>query len=434
MKRALLTAFAGLTVLYALAGTWRKNERAAGLDFYIYFVAGQLAGRSDIDNIYSQEVQERVGEEYFERAQRGSSELRKYDAQRRRRLDNVSSPFLYTTLRWVSRDYDRALQQYHVAVLAAFLAGVLLIARRVKLSWAAALFLLAGLLLYYRGFEADLRVGNVNSLQFLMLSLAFWSPPVLAGAILGLLVCFKPNLILVALLLAIAHDRRRLKLEVFGGLAGALIAAVAAALSYGSFHVWTQWMTAANQFWHRIPTRMERNVTPALALFVEHGTWPSYAIAAVLFAIAAVVIVGPLPSRRLGRRRPAAVAASETLPAQPAGTPAVHSDARAGTPAVHSDARDVLIAGVGILIYLMSATVVWLHYMVLVVPVAMALMRWRGTAVIALLALAMIAEVPFEMIVGRAAAAVEAMLITPALVALYACAVWKLSHRDPATA
>jgi hypothetical protein len=163
-------------------------------------------------------------------------------------------------------------------------------------------------------------------------------------------------------------------------------------------------------------------VTPALALFVEHGTWPSYAIAAVLFAIAAVAIAGPLPSRRLGRWRPAAVAASETLAAQPA-----------GTPAVRSEARDVLIAGIGILIYLMSATVVWLHYMVLVVPVAIALMRWRVTAFIALLALAMLAEVPFEMIVGKAAAPVEAMLITPALVALYACAVWKLSHRDPAT-
>jgi hypothetical protein len=95
---------------------------------------------------------------------------------------------------------------------------------------------------------------------------------------------------------------------------------------------------------------------------------------------------------------------------------------------------DVLIAGVGILIYLMSATVVWLHYMVLVVPVAMALMHWRITAIVALLALAMIAEVPFEMLVGKPAAPIEAMLITPALLALYACAVWRLSHRDPSAA
>jgi hypothetical protein len=386
MKRAFLIAVAALAVLYALRVTWRKNERAAGLDFYIYFVAGQLAGRADVTDIYSPETQERVGDEYFERAQRGTSELRKYDAQRRRRLDNVSSPFLYTTLRWVSRDYERALTQDHVAVLIAFVAGVLLIARRVRLPWCLALLLVAGLLLYYRGFEADLRVGNVNSFQLFALALSFWVPPIFAGALMAMLLCFKPNLIFVALLLAISHDRGRLKRELLGGLAGAAIALVAGAVSYGSPRVWMQWVSAANQFWHRIPTRLERNVTPALALFQEHGAWPSYALAAVLFAIAACAVW-----RRKG------------------------------------SADDVLVAGTGILIYLLSATVVWLHYMVLVVPVAIALMRWRGTAVVALLALAMIAEVPFEMLTGKPAAPIEVMLIAPALCALYASAVWKLA-------
>jgi len=168
MKR-ILTAIAAAAALYALFVTWRQNEQAAGLDFYIYYVNAQLPARADVDNIYSAETQERIGEEYYARAQSGPSELRKYDATRRRRLDNVSSPFLYTTLRWVSRDYDVALRQYHALVLFAFVAGVILICRRAGLSWASALFLLAALLLWYRGFEADLRVGNVNSLQLLMI-------------------------------------------------------------------------------------------------------------------------------------------------------------------------------------------------------------------------------------------------------------------------
>jgi hypothetical protein len=400
MKRAFFIALAVLAVVYAIAVTWRNNERAAGLDFYIYFVAAQLAGRADVDNIYSAEVQERIGEEYYERAQRGKSELRKYDAQRRRRLDNVSSPFLYTTLRWVSRDYDRALWQYHIVVLLAFIAGVLLIARRVEISWSLALFLLAGLLHYYRGFEADLRVGNVNSLQLLAIAVALWSPPAVAGALLGMLVCFKPNLLFVLLLLVFARvvtrDTRRLKLEVLGGIGGVILAVISAAISYGSLHVWTEWVTAANQFWHRLPTRMERNVTPALTLFHEYGAWPGYVLAAALMLIAAFAI-------RRGKSR-----------------------------------DDALIAGVGILIYLLSATVVWLHYMVLAVPVAIALMRWRGTAVVAVLSLILIAEEPFEMLVGKAAAPIEAWLIAPALAALFVCAVWKLSgeelHRHPTSA
>ncbi|MND09228.1 hypothetical protein D3C83_323840 [compost metagenome] len=53
---------------------------------------------------------------------------------------------------------------------------------------------------------------------------------------------------------------------------------------------------------------------------------------------------------------------------------------------------------------------------------------------VALLALLLIAEEPFEWALSRPAFPVEAMLITPALMALFASGVWKLSHRNPAAA
>ena len=139
---------------------------------------------------------------------------------------------------------------------------------------------------------------------------------------------------------------------------------------------------------------MERNVTPALALFHEHGAWPSYILAALLVVATCIAI-------RRGRSR-----------------------------------DDLLIAATGILIYLMSATVVWLHYMVLVIPSAIALLRWRTSAIVAILGLLVIAEEPFEMLVGRPAASIEAWLITPALVALFLCALWGLavSHAGPSAA
>jgi hypothetical protein len=397
LLRIVLTALAAAATLYAIAVVWRQNARAAGLDFYIYFVAGQLAGRPDVDNIYGAEVQERVGEEYFERAQRSPSELRKYDAGRRRRLDLVSSPFLYTTLRWVSRDYDRALTQYHAFVLLAFIAGVLLLCRIAGVTWPAALFLLAGLLLWYRGFEADLRVGNVNAMQLVALA-AFVSlrKRPASWLLLGALLLFKPNVMFVPLLLLVARLARREHArairEVLFGAIGALIALVIAAISYGSPRVWVQWVAAANEFYHRLPGRAERNVTPALALFQQHGEWISYVLAAVLLAIVCAAIV---------RSK-----SDDTL----------------------------LLVGLGVLIYLISANVVWLHYMVLVIPVAVALLRWRTTAIVAILALLLIAEEPFEWLLERPAFPIEPMLITPALVALFVCAVWKLSHRDPAAA
>lgn len=389
--RRTLTIVAALAVLAAIVVTWQKHERAAGLDFYIYYVNSQLPSHAGVDNIYSPETQERIGEEYFARAEASGSEIRKYDATRRRRLDNVSSPFLYTTLRWVSRDYDLALRQYHVLVLSAFVAGVLLICRRAGVSWAASLFLLAALLLWYRGFEADLRVGNVNSLQLLLIGAMLWCPPVLFGVLLGLLVAFKPNLILVAILLSVWQWRRIAGVAIGGG-----IALIAAAINYGSFNVWLQWIGAANQFWHRLQTREERNVAPALSLFQHYGTWISYAIAALLLAIICVV---------LGRR--------------------------ASRPP-----SSLLLAGLAILIYLISAPVVWLHYMVLVLPLAIALLRRRSTAIVSLVALAMIAEVPFELLARTSIYPRDAMLITPALLALFACGVWALwrSDRDEAAA
>jgi hypothetical protein len=388
MKRTLLTTLAALAVIYAIVVTWKQNERAAGLDFYIYFVNAQLQGRADVENIYDADLQSRIGEEYYERAQRGTSELRKYDAGRRRFVDSVSSPFLYTTLRWVSRNYDRALQQYHVLVLVAFIAGFVAIARRVRLSWPSTLFLLAALLLWYRGFEADLRVGNVNSLQLAALGAAFVSPPLVAGAILGMLLSFKPNLILVPLLLALSRvstrDFGRLKLEVIGGAIGGATAFVAAWISYGTPRVWLQWLARANEFYHRLPTRMERNVTPALPLFHAYGAVASYSLGIALLAIVAFAIW------RAKKR------------------------------------DDVLIAGLGILVYLLSATVVWLHYMVIVLPLALALMRHRVTAALALLALIAIAEEPFEMLTRTAVYPHDAKLIGPAFAVLFVCALWTL--------
>ncbi|HVG25264.1 MAG TPA: glycosyltransferase 87 family protein [Thermoanaerobaculia bacterium] len=390
--RIVLTALAALSAFYATATVWRHNAQAAGLDFYIYFVAGQLAGREDVADIYGAEAQERVGEEYFERAQRSQSELRKYDAGRRRRLDLVSSPFLYTTLRWVSRDYDRALTQIHAFILFCFIAGVLLLCRASRVSWAASLFLLAALLLWYRGFEADLRVGNVNSMQLLAIGVAVAFPRARWVGF-GLLIAFKPNLLFVPLLFGVARlvrrEQRALLADVMHGAIGGAIAFIAASISYGTPRVWLQWVSAANAFYHRLPTRMERNVTPALALIHQYGEWVSYALAAILLTIVLV---------RLKR----------------------------------DDAP--LLAGLGILVYLLSANVVWLHYMVLVIPLAVALLRWRWTAIVALAALLLIAEEPFEMMVGQPAFPVEAWLIAPALFALFACGVWKLSDRDPAAA
>jgi hypothetical protein len=395
MTRAALTALAALAALYALAVVWRENERAAGLDFYIYYVNSQLAGRADVENIYSAEVQERIGEEFYARAQTTSSELRKYDATRRRRMDSVSSPFLYTMLSWVSRDYDFALKQYHALLTAAFAIGFLLIARRAGCAWWCALLLLAALLLWYRGVEADIRVGNVNCLQLLAIGVIAWSPPLLVGAVLALLIVFKPTLLYVAVLLLISRWPH-LKKELLGGAIGTLLAVVITAIHYRGFDVWLHWFGAASQFFNRLQTRTERNVAPLLEWYQRHGTIWSHVVAVVLLGLVIIVI---------RRKRQ------------------------------HVD--DLLVIGLAIVVYLIASPVVWLHYMVLALPLALALMRHRSTAIVSGIALLMLAEEPYEWIARAPIYPNDALLIAPALLALYVAGLWSLSRggfADPASA
>lgn len=389
MKRSIVTAVAALAAIWAIVVTWRQNERAAGLDFYMYFVNAHLAARTDIDNIYSDETQERAGEEYYERGQRSDFDIWRYDSHRRRRLDTVSSPFLYTSLSWVSRDYRVALHQYHALVIAAFVAGVLMIGRASRVSWASTLFLLTALLLWYRGFEGDLRVGNVNSLQLCAIGAMLVTPPLVAGAIAGMLIAFKPNLILIPMLIAISRvatrDRKRLRLELLGGGAGVLIAIVAASVRYRSPGVWLQWLPRASEFYQRLPSRAIGNITPALPLYVHYGQWLSHLLFGVLIIIACVVI---------WRWR------------------------------AH---HDPLIAGMAVLIYVMSALVVWPHYLVLLLVVAIPLLRWRATAVVSLLALLLVAQEPLLHIAGIAPPP-DWRFITPALLMLFVAGLWALSR------
>src|SRR4029079_16617322 len=114
--------------------------------------------------------------------------------------------------------FERALLAFALAGLAAAAAGLLLLARLLGLRAALGLLVLAFVGYAFQPLKSDVRVGNVNQLQLGLVALYAWlsSRPersrlqVAAGALLGLLVLFKPNLApLVPLLGACWFWRRR---------------------------------------------------------------------------------------------------------------------------------------------------------------------------------------------------------------------------------
>jgi hypothetical protein len=107
VRGRIFTAVAIVTVLIAIFLVWKGSERYAGLDFYVYFVTVQLAGRADVENIYSSETHARIGEEFYERGQQSDFDIWRYDSQRRRNIDAPAFAALFAAAIWKLVTSDR---------------------------------------------------------------------------------------------------------------------------------------------------------------------------------------------------------------------------------------------------------------------------------------------------------------------------------------
>ena len=394
MPRALriLLLIASIAVAaFVVARMWRGLSRVSAVDFYLVWVNVQVAGRDDIPNIYAAEAQGSIGEEFYARSLDSGSRVFHETATMRRRLDSRGSPFLYASFAWVSSDFETALLQFRVLILAACLAGYLLLGRLCGFPPWFAIAMFAATVYYSLPFIADLVVANVNAIQLFLLALALTvgeRRPAIAGAILAMMLAQKPNVVLVVVVLMLARvltrDFARLGRELLGGAIGGVFAFAIGSWWFETPRIWLLWLGSAGDLYGTLLGVESNNVTPALTLFQQHGTWLSYAIAAVLLVIACIPLLR-------GARR-----------------------------------DDLLLVSLGLLIYFMSATLVWLHYLVLCFIPAFALFRARVTAVIAFLALLLMADVPYSMVFGPSTPELRAKLIFPALVMLFASCVWML--------
>lgn len=390
---ALVVAVAA--VGWALADLWRTLSRTAAVDFYLVYVNGQVAGRADMPNVYTPEAQITLGEEFYQRAVRSGLPLFLADATARRTLDSRGSPFLYASMAWLSNRYDTALLQYRVLLLAAFCAAVVMFGLYCRLPLFATLFLLAGLIRFFLPFRADFIVGNVNSLQLFLLAVVLFireRHPGSAGSILAMMLAAKPTLILVVAVLFgatfLAREYGRFLRETAGAAVGALMAVIIGSWFFGTPRAWLSWLSSAGGLWELLLSREFNNVAPALRLFQQYGGWISYAIAGLLLAIAAAALL------RSKRR------------------------------------DDLLLISLGLLIYFLSAKLVWLHYLVLTIPAAFALMRNRWTAAVGIVTLILMADEPYAMLLGATTPDSRQPLLTVSMLVLYAGTVWMLSRRQ----
>lgn len=393
---ALIVAFAA--AIYA----WNYGRNAGGLDFYQFRAGAQVARDKSTINLYSGLTRHSAHEKLLQTAGAESPKLLEI-ARSRTELELYSTPFLYSTFGLFRGNYDRDLVAFQVVSLGAFIAGVLLSARAVGMGWAPALMLLAFTLTLFQPLKSEIRVTNVNSIQLAGVAGAIYllrsnSPArsVAAAAILGLLLTFKPNTALVIPLLLfyrlMTRDRRRLLLDAGGLLAGTIAGIVVGSLYFGTADAWIQWLAAAKELAATRLSLEAGNIAPAESLLgLGSGV-------VTIVRLAICLIVAYVLYR--GRNRD----------------------------------ENVLVVGVGLLVYFLTAGLVWIHYLVLALPLIVVLLcDWSmARRMVGILSLTLIGADIWTAVLNVRTIKGEAVEVWLGLALLFSATLWRLVDRGGA--
>lgn len=393
-RRFLLLA--ALLMAIGVGFTWQQARQMPGIDFYQFWAGGQLSRRGE--NPYDHETRRKASDEFLRQAMIRHDGRMFLAARLRRDLELYSTPFLYVCSAVLSPNYDRAYTAFQAVSLAAFLTAMLLFSRMAALRTPPALLLIAFVLLLFQPMRAEVRVGNINELQLLVIAVYLvltrgertWM--LLAGGIVfGAALLLKPNILLVLLLAAICRflsgDRRRLGYEVAGVCAGVLFAFAVTALWFGTPRIWIDFAVDSRWLLNTFLSRAMGNVAIMLPIAERVGPAANYTAAALL--LVPVVIA-------FARRRVTQITAH----------------------------RRLMVAGLAFVVHLLSAPLVWYHYLLLSLPLAIALLAIRPCRVAAVAALTLIAADPWNWLLHFRGAGGEAVIVNTGLLVLYGTGVW----------
>jgi hypothetical protein len=364
------TVLALVLLIFSFLRTWDYSAvSAAGVDFYQFWAVAQTVARSSGVKIYSEDARVQIGRAFYERAHsQASSDRERAAANYRRVLETYSSPFLYSFFRLFSLgSYETSFRIYLLVCLICSSVGILALCSSFRYPFLTSLLAIAVFMEWFEPLLSDIRVGNVNQLQLGLLGLYVWLQSraelprrhLIGGIVLGLGIMFKPNLAFVVGMLSLAwliNGRFRKLLEQYLGIGLASLTAVAvSSIYFRSATVWVDWLASLKSLPDSITAvrmgnySLNRLIADVAGL--EVGTY----ICMVLVALTAAFLWA-------GKRNGQPSAQAENL-----------DSARAFE-------EDSLMVGIGCLIYLIAARLVWLHYMILVIPMALFLLRPREEA------------------------------------------------------
>ena len=366
------TIISGIVLVAALSfGLWDVGRAGNQGDYFQFWAVGRLAG-TGVTDIYSAPARSALGAQINTAAEESTSVRAARAAQEWRVLQTTGTPFLYTVFGALSTgDYDLDSGAWEALGLLALIAASVGLCLAFGYSDVGALVVTALLIGTSGALVSDIRTGNVNELQvgvlaaFLVLRLRWPTPrgDVAAGALLGALIAFKPDLAPVAgfLVLLWFIDRRigTLRRGLLGMIVGGLLAVAIGTIAWGSFQLWFDWLGSLSQLAAGPYTVASGNYSLARVILEWSGVDVSLNLAIGLGAtIIAAMVRARSPSRRPGLIRSTADGGDRQTPDPTA-----------------AFGREVLTVGAAIALVLMASPLAWLHYFVLLVPLQIYLLR-----------------------------------------------------------
>lgn len=349
----------------AMSQSYRAAGPAVGIDYYQFWAVGRAIASHQARDIYSEHGRAQLGGKFLAEALRSPAPAHRAVALQRRVFDTTATPFLYTLFGACSTaDYAANLRAFRAVLLACFGFSVVGISKLLRQPTPNALVSLALLCLWFEPLASDLRVGNVGCIQLaglliyvlLRLKAPVRSRYLLAGTFMGLLVAFKPNLMIVAGLPLVdsllGRQYKELLSEVSGVALGVGIAIACSAAAIGNVSVWLEWYTALRNVPEAVITSEMGNCSPLMTLGSSLGRFAKPILA---LALLGAIGVGVWLRNREDEG----------------------SDPHEAGPRVH---RLLWLVSLGCLGLVLIPHLAWLHYFVLTLPALILILSNRTSA------------------------------------------------------
>jgi hypothetical protein len=354
-KIPLLTVLLLITASLLLWDKVQTGYKAGGADYPGYWIGVQYVEKLGGGDFYSETGERRINSFYRDSAY-GVDPDAIFPLHAKGELRNVQSPLIYAFIApATSGKYaaDRGL--FGLSATVFFVAGLLLLSRLFRLGEDHALALLVFVTLFFDPLISDYVNNNFSRFQLGFFALALFSLSLgggrgrfFAGFILWFGVLLKPTMVLVPAFLLLSRIVRRqwdeLKAETAGSLAGIATGLGLGALYFGYPGVWLDWLSMLKDFSYLNTPFTSFNLS--FSSMLNYHTGKDFALP----VLAAGLLFTGYRVFRLS------ILARET-------------DGDRGA----SFFADLQAASLGLAAYLLCAKLAWLHYFVLVLPLAVLL-------------------------------------------------------------